>query len=332
MIPINNRVGVGVQPTTCPETDVPRRYSAIRQRLHDKAHTYFIFEKLALPKRNQFFGATDALLDTNIDASQYSKSIIHAPEAKLLLCYGFLQTLYVQQDSVQVLSKAVGLKWRANNVPELSKIRDVRNRLSGHPAEAGVDRKPHAPSSAIINYTDIHPDYFDGVVYYEKRSERVTVDVAKFLFTNQKFLLLQMEVVEAEMDKQERSFRSEHVSEPFARHFGNGFAYLLQRLHCSLDDEGRRYQCESHAKMLKERFAGLQRALRSHSFNIEANNPAFRVIDHGLNRILKILSHEESSFKQQADLDLICAGIEKHVDDLMRDVRSLDDRLAQAVY
>jgi hypothetical protein len=104
-------------------------YSAILEGIHEKAQEYLFFERLSKHKRNQFFGATDALFDTNINASDYSVGFRSAPRAGILLCYGFLQVLYVQQDAVKTLADTLDIPWKPEYDPELEKIRDVRNRF-----------------------------------------------------------------------------------------------------------------------------------------------------------------------------------------------------------
>ena len=123
--------------------------SAIRERLHRKSHDYFVFDQSRRTRASwsMFYGATDALLDAGTAAASYGRAISLDAGANLLACYGFLQALYVQQDAVRTLSRAVGLNWHPNSDERLKEIRDIRNRLTGHPARA--DRS-EAPSSAIL--------------------------------------------------------------------------------------------------------------------------------------------------------------------------------------
>lgn len=307
-------------------------YSSVRQRLHDKAHDYFIFERLGKREKNQFFGATDALLDTNIDASDFRDAFKAVPKARIMLCYGFLQTLYVQQDAVQTLSKAVGLKdWKPERDPELFTIRDMRNRLCGHPAEAGATTKNGRISSAIIIQHDISENGFSGAIYYDDGFEAVQVDVAQFLSVNQERLLAQMLRIETEMGEKERAFREERANEHFASCFDNGFSYLLQRLHCSLSDEGRRVQADSHATMIKDTLSGLQDHLGSKYFTDRADSPAFRTVINGINLLQEIIKNGSDAVEEQDRFDLLYAGIQRYVDELIKEVRELDAKINMAI-
>jgi hypothetical protein len=88
-----------------------------------------------------FYGAADALLDASTAAAAFGRAVRKDSAIDLLVCYGFLQALYIQQDAVLTLSHAVGLRWHPNDDPILRKIRDIRNRLTGHPAHAGESRR-----------------------------------------------------------------------------------------------------------------------------------------------------------------------------------------------
>jgi hypothetical protein len=55
------------------------------------------------------YGAMDALLDAGTAAASFARSVSPDTGANILACYGFLQALYVQQDAVITLSRAVNL-------------------------------------------------------------------------------------------------------------------------------------------------------------------------------------------------------------------------------
>src|ERR1700754_1022321 len=129
-------------------------FSTIRGRIHNKSHDYFAFSmnRWDRTKRSMFYGATDALSDTSNAAGNYEHAITPNMGSNLLACYGFLQALYIQQDAIITLSRAVGLNWHPNGNERLRQIRDARNRLTGHPALAGERENPRRLSSAIIAY------------------------------------------------------------------------------------------------------------------------------------------------------------------------------------
>jgi hypothetical protein len=304
-------------------------YAIIRRRIHDKSHDYFTFRRRSKQERNQFFGATDALLDTDVQASHFSDGVRAAPDSRLLLCYGFLQALYVQQDAVMTLSRAVGVDaWKPDDDSRLREIRDVRDRLCGHPA---YRNRTDRPSSAIINLRDVFETHFEGNVYFEDKFEVIRVDVEHYLNYNKERLSSQMQKIEAAMDETERAFRSLHADQPFSSCFGRGFPYLRQRLHCVLSDEDRLIQAESHAARLTEIFRELQQSLVSRGFEAEAKSLTFDILCFGLELLQKLMKRDGDIVERQMHFDLVHTGVEKYIDVLLREMRDLDEKLSAAV-
>jgi hypothetical protein len=309
---------------------LPAGLSEIRERVHQKSHEYFVFDfnRRGDAKWRMFYGATDALLDAGAAAASYSRAIASDPGVKLVVCYGFLQALYVQQDAVRTLSLAVGLDWHPNMDERLRQIRDTRNRLSGHPAFAGEKQKPPRISSAIIPNHDITENGFRGYVYYEDGIEDlVEVDVSSFLKDNEERLAAHMQVIEMKMDEAERQFRTEQSARPLCTYFENGFSYLLQRLHCDLGDAGRVLQAQSHARMVREIMNKLQQELAERGFESRTTSYHMDRILPGLNLLEGIMSNGSSSSNNQHEFDLIYDGVEKNINELRNVICDIDARL-----
>lgn len=299
-------------------------FSTIRDRIHEKSHRYFVFgnNRWDKKKRNMFYGACDALLDTQGAAASYGKSISSSAD-KLLICYGFLQALYVQQDAISVLSRALDIKWSPNAERRLKEIRDMRNRLTGHPALAG--EREEKQSSAIIPLAYVSPTEFVGHVYYEDRFEEVRIRVAELQKDNEDRLFTQLKAIEKKMDDLERGFRKEQSKKPLSSHFATGFKYLMQRLWCNLTDDGRVIQAQSHSAMLLKIFEGLRNDLTKRGFGAEAST--LKIIFKGLGLLESIMSREPRSEEDQDEFDLIYDGLEKKVELVKKTVEQLDAKI-----
>jgi hypothetical protein len=278
-----------------------------------------------------FYGATDALLDAGVAAASYGRAVALDPGARLLVCYGFLQALYVQQDAVRTLSLAIGLNWHPNMDERFRQIRDARNRLSGHPAFAGQNERPPRVSSAIIPSHDITQNGFRGHVYYEDGSEDLEVDVSSFLKDNEERLAVQMQAIELKMDEAERQFRTEQAARPFSTIFENGFPYLLQRLHCDLGDADRVPQTQAHSQMIRELMNKLQKELAERGFGSAATAYHLDRVLTGLDLLESILGAGSSSSSTQHEFDLIYDGIEKNIDLLKNIICDIDARLRTSI-
>jgi len=307
--------------------------SEIGERIHRKSHEYFVFDfsRREQEKWNMFYGATDALLDAGTAAASYSRAIAHDKGINLLVCYGFLQALYVQQDAVQILSRSVGLDWRPDEDGRLKEIRDARNRITGHPARAGEKQKPPRPSSAIIPYGDITQRGFRGHVYYEDGVEDIDIDVPSFLRDNEKHLAIQMKKIEKKMDKDEREFRKDQSTRPLSACFENNFSYLLRRLHCNLSDRGRVVQAQSHAQMMRKTISSLQEELTERGFQAELISLHLGRIFRGLDLLERIMSKGSSTKDKQYEFDLLYDGVENNIKMLKQIVSEFDEKLRSTV-
>jgi hypothetical protein len=303
--------------------------SQIRQRIHEKAQKYFSFSYLSAADRNKFFGATDALFEVATIAEDFRLAIDKAPSAALLVCYGFLQALYVEQEAVWDLAKIFKTGWKPSQAAELEKIRDLRHRISGHPNY--TPDKKRGNSSAIINRRDVKPEYFEAHVYFDERFSVVRIDVGDFRETNAKNLLQPLMDIEAKMDAYEKAARERLAEACFAADFGAGFPYLRERLWCDLGDDGRRPQAYSHAGRIKEILAALQAKLCANGFDRHANSTTFDNVLYGLDLIKNVTDDAGGATQDQRHFGLIYAGIEKHLTELIREMKSLDEQIATPI-
>jgi hypothetical protein len=308
-------------------------FSVVRSRIHQKSHEYFVFShrRWDREKRNMFYGATDALADTSDAASNYENAISPNAGSNLLVCYGFLQALYVQQDAVTTLSRALGLRWHPNNIERLKKIRDTRNRLAGHPALAGERDNPRRLSAAIIGYHDITKGGFRGHIYFEDGSENVNVDVPAFRRDNEELLSLQMQQVEKQMDEQERDFRKREALHLFSPRFQGPFSYLLQRLSCDLTDEGRMIQARAHAQQIRKTITDFHDELEARGFSSEGITYHTRLVLTGLNRLEAFTHVQCVTEERQDEFDLIYAGVEKHLSMILSFAAEIDNKLCTPI-
>lgn len=299
----------------------------IRDRIHSKSENYFTFAyRQRDPKAwRMFYGATDALLDASMAATAYGKAVKSDPAIDLLVCYGFLQALYIQQDAVWTLSRSIGLRWHPNDDPRIKEIRDLRNRLTGHPAFAG--EKSRRLSSAIIEYHDVSSSTFSSHIYFDMTTERVSVHVPTILKDNEDRLAVQMLAIEAEMDKREDKFRSQQAKKPFSDLFGTGFDYLMQRLRLELDNDGRVGQAVAHSAMIRERVMALKSELANRGFESETFLYELSVVLDGLDLIDQMIAKSDHSPKNQNEIDIVCDGFSINMNKLREHVVELDKKL-----
>ena len=101
--------------------------------------------------------AMDVIGDTELAIQEYDKirKVESNHGGSYLIVYGILQIMFVQQDAVRNLAKALGLEF---DLPtELIEIRDLRTAFIGHPTE---HRRGGIISSGYISRPTLNPSGF----------------------------------------------------------------------------------------------------------------------------------------------------------------------------
>jgi hypothetical protein len=137
--------------------------------------------------------------------------------------------------------------------------------------------------------------------------------------------------IERRMDEQERQFRTEQSKKPLAQEFGEPFDYLLQRLHCDLDDDGRVGQAKAHLEMIREILGNLKRELDTRGFGSKSITNDFDRILTGLGILDSIIQQNEYAESDQHKFDLVYDGIEKNIKELRKYIDELDAQLRDSI-
>lgn len=276
-------------------------------------------------QRRWFHGAMDALLDASHAAAEFDQAIGGNRHANLLVCYGFLQALYVQQDAVSNLSRAVGLVWRPNSNDRLLYIRGLRNRLCGHPASADRQENKLRPSTAIIPAHSVTKHGFQGAIYYDDGYETVSVPATELLRENESILAGQLNRIEEEMDRIERLFRREQAERRLSHHFGVNFGYIIQGLVYGKGyDSSRKEQAASHVQMVRDCIVNLRQDLRRRDLEAVFHNSEFEKILAGLSFLEEKLSLETSTQADNFEYDLLFRGLKSELEEIQKRIDDLD--------
>lgn len=300
----------------------------MRERLHRKANSYFAFEERRWDGTAQrlFLGATDALLDTEFALSNVAGGIPADRQQAVLACYGYLQALYIQQDAVALIWRALGIAGDPLADTKVRRVRELRNRVAGHPARAEKLGPGKRPSSAIINLHDISPSSgFKAVIYYDDEMDVVDVSFTQLLADNCGGLLKSLLEAERTMDERETGFRQNERAESLSEGFETGLTYTLEKLRCHPNDSRRKMAMG----MLRRSLDDLEARLEDRGFLYDASEYAFASIRAGLRLGERLHEISEADCLQETWW-VISEGIDSHVRDLLRHLKALDEKLAEA--
>lgn len=299
----------------------------MRERLHRKANSYFFYElrRWDHAKWRLFFGATDALLDTQFALSDVAQGLPTDRKHAILACYGYLQALYIQQD-------AVALIWRALDIPgdsladaRVEKVRELRNRIAGHPARAEKLGRGKRPSSAIINLHDIDPAVgFRAVIYYDDDMDVVDISFSELLDENCSGLIESLLKAEHVMVERETAFRELERASPLTTKFENGLSYTLEKLRCGPDDSRRNMAM----RMLTSSIDEVEALLKCRNFLYDAFEYHIDAIRAGIELGERLIEISPQGRAQQTWW-IISEGIHSHVKDLLSHLNALDEKLAE---
>lgn len=154
------------------------------------------------PRRNEFYGATDALWDTDHALRSVWNGLPASQGLAKLVAYGLLQALVTQQEAAKSLVSIVLPQrgWKVSDVPDLRRIRTLRVRLSGHIVFA----KHLGGTASTINVSE--PDFISGAVYGLERDspDRFPKEpIRKLIQDNARGLIPILQEVDATLDSPE---------------------------------------------------------------------------------------------------------------------------------
>ncbi|MDZ4110202.1 MAG: hypothetical protein U1E18_11480 [Brevundimonas sp.] len=303
-------------------------FGEVRERLHRKASSYFTHDlkRWDRTKWRLFFGATDALLDTEYALSNVARGVPADRQHAILACYGYLQALYIQQDAVALIWKAMDLSGEPLSDPKVQKVRELRNRIAGHPARAEKMGRGKRASSAIINLHDISPSSgFKAVIYYDDDMDVVDISFAQLLADNCCGLTASLLEAERTMDEREAAFRQAARAQPLSSAFENGLSYTLEKLRCGPNDSRR----EMAMRMLDRSLGDLEAQLKDRKFWCEASEYPIDSIRAGL-RLGERLHEISEEGRIEQTWWVISEGIDSHVRSLLTHLHALDEKLSES--
>ena len=150
---------------------------------------------------------------------------------------------------------------------------------------------------------------FLGTFIMMTASRRFPFQSRVFVRKTKLLLARQLLNVESEMQKNERDFRKEQSERPLIEHFGKGFSYLIQRLHCNLSDTCRVPQSETHAGMIRDIIMKMRQDLHHRGLTDLFRGIEFDRIIAGLEMLERRLQEPLPVSRSQHEFDLIYDGV-----------------------
>ena len=123
-----------------------------------------------------------------------------------LVVYGVLQAMYIQQDALMNLAKALDFPYRIDRYPGLKKVREVRNKIVGHPTDYGRGR---TESWYAINRRSLSLDSFKVLESTDQgHNQMIQIDIRETLSDNEVFVRQALEELKGKLENDIREERA----------------------------------------------------------------------------------------------------------------------------
>jgi len=301
----------------------------IRQRIYDRSQRYISFSSRRWrgPNRNRFRGGLDALHDTEEALWSLSKGLPETEAAAKLAAYGFLQALYVQGDAVAEMEIALSLPAQALLQADVAQIRDIRNRLVGHPARR--ETRKVRPSTGILSLLRTADGLrLEGGIYYDDGFEVVAIDVHDYIRRMQAGLTPALVAVESAMRDREEAFRESNRSSPLLKLLDYDFDYSLGKISAAARDPDRVSLALNELGIVMTHLETVRLTLAERDFLTDG--PAWALDTAvGASQLLRRLADEaEEGRLPESQWDAVVKGLRGALEDLRGALKAWDEEIA----
>lgn len=197
------------------------------------------------PNWNMLCSAFDTVADTEMAIKAY-EATPDVPDvgARYLAIYGILQCLYVQQDAVESMVRALEPgKQRAyciESEPEADEVRKIRNKAVGHPTKEGdvnSKKKPGVQMSHFIVQHSMHKGGFRLMTTFaDKTHTFMDVSIAGLIEKNRTVVERVLARIMQKLEAAEMEHRMEFKEEKLAELFPVTLDYFFEKILAGADD------------------------------------------------------------------------------------------------
>jgi len=275
-------------------------------------------------KYNQTFTAIDLIEDTQIAIEEFESSELSGKQGRsTLLIYGFLQSLFLQQDGLYHLYKCVvDEKIKQTDFFDLfsfdKDIREVRNDIAGHPTN-----RENSEFYFIAKGT-ISKDRFT-YAGYTPSFRIVEVDLKTFIIKQSEFTINVLQKVRENISKKIEMKKSEHKDKSL-KEMIVGVNSNIQLIYRGIRDEKRNFQGEWGISGLKSDIDEIREELnKRYNQNLPSGiSESFRLIDYIINRFNQWWN--EKKLLGNDDAEIFLDSLDNRLNELKEMLIEIDEK------
>ena len=203
---------------------------SVRDTIFDPPIEHIFLDSPSL--RYQIACCLDTVEDAQMAVDEYrlldsSPDRINAGTLYIVI-YGVLQGIFLQQDALMNLAKALCFQFRIDDFPGLEDIRDIRNRIAGHPTSY---RRKKTESYYTINRISLSLEKF-GVMEYKQDGQRqvTSVDIARTLSDNESLIGQALRELKTKLQSRIADHKARFRDKPLTKFFPDSLGYLLEKI------------------------------------------------------------------------------------------------------
>lgn len=248
---------------------------------------------------------------------------------KYLLIFGVLQALYVQQDAVKNLHKALDIPYTMD--PPIEEIREIRNDAAGHP----TNRRNKEFIFINRSYLGIHKFKLMKLDTTKSNggslnSEDVDINVADLIATQRNIFMEVLDNVIETLKEEEVEHRKKFSDKKLAGVFSDTTSPFSKIWDAVLrPNSDHAYRVDHYIYQISKSIEAFRDGLRERGEPDDRSSDIYEKLEYALQHIKDFFSPESNTHIQWDDAYIFVCFINQQVDVLKKFAQDIDDTYSQ---
>lgn len=279
---------------------------------------------------NRLCSALDIVGDTELALDSY----LNQPDVvDIGLCYlhvyGAFQLLQTQQDAVDFICAAIGI--RAKNSPKLPHIREIRSNSVAHPA---AQKKNKATKSNFIVRSSLSQFSFTLMTVYSDETpySQCNISLPRLIAEQRQALRNVLEDVITKMDEAEMKHREVHRAEKLREVFPDVLHYYFSKIFEAIHSPAYFPMGEMHVDRVTECLTNLKQLLekRGEWGIYDSVSYEYKLLEYPLSELKSFFSKPTESKLNAQDAYIFCAFVSEQIKTLQEIAGEIDDEYSKS--
>lgn len=306
----------------------------IRDFINNPRTQYFLLKNRAL--WFQLCSCMDVIEDSELAIAAYSEGNFRESDGdKLLVIYGLLQALFLQQDAVINLCESLKIHETIDNYPKLKVIREIRNDSIGHPTKRN-GRKGQPNSYNFISRFSLTYGGFELYSNYSNgQSETKNVLIPKLIADQRKYISEILNSVINKLNEEKMNHKKEFRMEKLVSIFPSTLDYHFEKVFETLIASKPASIGEMNLQLIEKTLNAFREILKKRGIELETYesiNYVFQLIDYPLNELSIFFHNSKSGIEtniNEKTAFIFAFFVEKKISELRQMAQEIDEEYSE---